>query len=220
VLLGFACAARPIHPKAQPPMAGPGPTKSQLRWTTWVVVNTVGDENPPVRFRFPEPLDSYAGYVRKLQGKLAGDQNLRLFTIKGWFMADIQDVTLGDPDLDQSVRNSAELLNGRQFPVSTFTLDSVEGAADEIVEGASTRVKLRGTLELKGVAVPLEVDASFERRAAENGRPQLILKGSFGLEQLQEKFAITGPGGPDEPAGNRLVLDLHITLVHSDPSEM
>jgi hypothetical protein len=184
-----------------------------LQWTTWVVDAPSPNDPPPIKIQFPEPMDSYSGIVKRLSGRLAGDDRLRLRNFRGWFAAEIRNVSMGEPDLDESIYGSVNLLNGKQFPSATYTLESVVGGADRLFAGQVSDVLLKGTLELKGVVSPLDVPATLEPLPSAEGPPKIRLLAKFSLDRLRETFGIEGPGGPYEPAGNRVLLTVHAVLV-------
>ena len=188
--------------------------KSERRAIAWMIDESDEHDSPMIRFHFPPPHDAYAGEVRRVQGMLHLDEEFRLGGNGGWFGVDVMDVTLGEPDLDENVRNNVEFLSGKRFPISTFHLREIAVDRDRLIRGRRADVTLHGDFSLKGVTIPLSVPALLEVESDPNGRFVLHLSGSFVLEELRQTFGIAGPGAEDDPAGNRLLFELQFTLVH------
>lgn len=119
---------------------------------------------------------------------------------------------MGAAELDANVRNNVEMLEGRRFPASSFRLESIESQASALQPGQESKVTLHGRLELKGVTVPLRAAGSMELQEAAGEGRALHLRARFVIEQLRERFAIAGPGGENEPAGNRVSVEVNAHL--------
>jgi len=183
------------------------------RVTIWKIDESRKDGSSVIRFHFPPPQDVYAGEVGRVRGELYLGDDFLLDRSGGWFSVDVMDVTLGEPDLDENVRNNVELLSGKRFPTSTFRVRSITADQGRIVPGRRAEVTLHGDFELKGVTIPLSVSASLEFAIDSNDRSALWMSGSFALEALRKTFDIMGPGGGDDVAGDRLHFAFRFTLV-------
>lgn len=123
------------------------------------------------------------------------------------------DVTLGEPDLDDSVRSSKEFLFAGRHPNSRYVFKAPIPCMHDWQESVPAMVRLHGEFTLKGVTVPLEVNAVWTFRRTANGAWRLRFESDFSLEQLREVFHIVGPGGENEPAGNRLHFQVRTCLI-------
>lgn len=187
--------------------------------TKWTVRQDVQVEAPPIRFAFATPLEHYAGEIRRAGGELHLRKDLSLADAQGSFSVDIFALTMGEPDLDENVRNNVELLAGKKFPISRFTLRRISSDRERLTPGDSIAATLIGDFELKGVRIPLAASAVLELRTENAGPSTLSLTGSFTIESLRETFHILGPSGEDEPAGNRLTVEFHFVLVPGESVE-
>jgi len=192
--------------------------ESNGRTIVWMIDESHEHDSAVIRFHFPPPHDAYAGEVRRVQGILHLDEEFRLGREGGWFSVDVMAVTLGEPDLDENVRNNVEFLYGKKFPISRFHLREIAVDRDRHIRGRRADVTLHGDFSLKGVSIPLSVPAMLEVAKEPNGRPGLDLLGSFVLEDLRETFGISGPGDEDDPAGNRLLFEFQFRLVRRPSS--
>lgn len=171
----------------------------------WVLRSRANGEPAQVRFHFPPPENSYAGEVGRISGRIEHGAS-----VTGLFEVQISDVTMGEPDLDQNVRNNVEFLNGKTHPVSSFRLDSIVVPRDP-ANAAKRSVILVGEFQLKGISVPLKADATLTRK--ETTPPELVLAGTFTLDRLRERFSISGPGGDKSESGNRLQFEFEFHFV-------
>lgn len=171
-----------------------------------------------IRFHFPPPHDEYAGEVQRVQGMIHLDEEFRLCREGGRFSVDVMDVTLGEPDLDENVRNNVEFLFGKKFPESTLHLRRIIVDRDRFIRGRYADVTLNGDFTLKGVSIPLSVTAVLEVVVDPGGFPVLLLGGSFSLENTRETFGIEGPGAEDDPSGDRMLFEFRFRLVQCSRS--
>jgi hypothetical protein len=185
-----------------------------------------------ISFSFPPPHEDYSGEVRAATGwveiEAAGHAS-------GSFTVCAADVDMGEPDLTENVRFAAEMLRGKDFPYITFDFENAhlsgcrspsDGAPPKCAPAVSAvpsghpahSVVLDGTFRLKGVAIPLSVPAQVEFIPREN-ETDLHLQGAFELHDLRKRFAISGPGGDDDPAGDtlRLTFDFLLTPAGVQP---
>lgn len=186
---------------------------SHRRSFVWKIDESLEQEVAAIRFHFPPPQDAYAGEVRRVQGMLHLDEDFRLAPEGGWFRVEVKDVALGEPDLDENVRNNVEFLAGKQFPISTFHLREITPKRHRFIRGRVAEVILHGDFMLRDVTIPLSAPATLEVVSDPGGCPVLFLCGSFVLEELRQNFGITGPGTEDNPAGNRLLFDFRFRLI-------
>jgi len=175
------------------------------------------DSAAPVGFAFPPPFDNYAGVFPSLDGRLNWREDAHFVGAHGWFKVSILDVTTGENALDRNIRNNVEMLQGGQFPTSTFTVRSISSSRACLESGKAVAVTLEGQFELKGVVVDLTVPASIALQTDSGGGRRLRLAGCFFIEQLRERFNISGPGTDDEPAGNRVRVEFNVVLVPVGP---
>ncbi len=199
--------------RSRQPRARNTPAASTPSVQVWRVAPRNDSDPPPARFTFDAPVDNYAGEFARLTGELRLSGDLDLRGAGGAFEAHILDLTMGEKDLDANVRNNVELLCGKQFPVSTFTIRSIDGAGDRLRHNSANDVTLHGELTLKGVTIPLAVPAVLEPRTDTDGRRTIRLRASFAIEQLRARFNIYGPGGENEPAGDRVRVNVDTLLV-------
>ncbi len=183
----------------------------------WVMDESPDNDLPTIRFHFAPPHDAYAGEVRRVQGAIHFDDEFRLGRDGGWFSVDVTNVTLGEPDLDENVRNNVEFLFGKQFPVSKYVIRSITAGRERIQGSSPVEITLHGDFQLKGVTIPLSVPAKMEYAKDSRDASVLLMSGSFSLEKLRETYGISGPGHENDPAGNRLTFEFHFTLVRGNP---
>jgi hypothetical protein len=132
----------------------------------WVLVKSGPADPPMIQFRFPAPLDNYAGEVTA--GK-------------------------GEPVLDEAIRGSV-MLYSRRYPTAKFMVESIKANGQSIAYGRLTPASVSGTFSLKGKSVPLTSKAEFEPIIGENGQPNLLIRGIFKIDL--RVFDIAGADGP------------------------
>lgn len=174
--------------------------------TRWIVAKTNQNGSPRLHFRFPPPLDSYAGEATKLAGELVLSGPNSLAGATGWIEVKAGSVTLGDETLDQAVYS--KMLQAQEHPLARFNLERVEVEDGSLQFGRLTRFNAYGVFELKGVAIPLAVRAQAEPFLDANG-PAIRVVAAFSV-RLMEKFNILGPDGP-EPQND--TLDFYVDLL-------
>jgi len=162
-----------------------------------------------IQFRFPAPLDHYAGEVKVAAGRLSLPETLAVEGTTGFVEVDTRRaVTLGVPVLDEAVRGSA-LLGARTFPQARFDIQAVSGDGEPIAYGRLTPAAVSGNFTLKGKSVPLSVVAEFEPVIGADGAPRLLVRSPFQIDL--RTFDIEGADGP-EPAKYTLHLDVILKL--------
>lgn len=174
----------------------------------WEVDTEAQAERPAVQFTFPAPLDAYAGEVTDVTGDLTLGENLSLVGMRGTFYADPASVTMGEPDLDDSIHTT--MLEVAAHPDSYFTIENVESEFAEPAFGQVAAAVLHGTFTMKGVSVPLSVPVSVEAFLGGDGKPRLSIDGRWEL-RLQDPFGIAGPPG-DPPANDTLIYTCHLVF--------
>ncbi|MBI3834963.1 MAG: YceI family protein [Planctomycetes bacterium] len=177
----------------------------------WRVVSPQSEGNPPIRFHFAEPEDSYAGEFPLVRGWLSMNPDAIEDNFTGQFDVETKDVTMGEPDLDSNVRNNVEFLQATAFPISSYVVRSLAANDRRLEEGRPVPITMHGTFKLKGVETPLDVRATL-RRVAKSQPERILLSGSFEIERLRDRFHISGPGTEDDPAGNQVQVDFNIEL--------
>ena len=167
------------------------------------------DASASLIFRFPPPLERYAGEVESFDAALeleSTEDELRLEGASGWIEADAGTVTFGEKDLDKAVHGKLKV---DSFPASRFELQSA--SADEpLAFGRMSRMAGAGVFTMLGMDVPLDVAAEVEPIIGEDGRPRLWVRARFGLD-IDRPFGLKGPEGPPE-ASQHLVFFLDFQL--------
>ncbi len=162
-------------------------------------------ENEPSRllFHFGAPLDNYAGEAQSVESELQFSASRQYASLRGNARVNTVSVTMGDPDLDDSIRDSTTL-DSKNHPESSFEITAVETEFEAPEFGVGHPIVLRGTFKMRGKATPLEARATLEPIIDEQGKPALLVEGTFRL-RLLETFGIYGPDGP-APANDTLLF--------------
>lgn len=170
----------------------------------------VGDgASPSLIFRFPPPLERYAGEVESFDAALqleSTDGELHIDGASGWVEADAGTVTFGEKDLDKAVHGKLKV---GKFPASRFELRSAS-ADESLAFGRMSRMSGSGVFTMLGMDVPLDVAAEVEPIIGEDGRPRLWVRARFGLD-IDRPFRLKGPEGPPE-ASKHLIFFLDFQL--------
>jgi polyisoprenoid-binding protein YceI len=178
----------------------------------WRLETTATPDRPLVVFRFPAPLDGYAGEARRLRATLAlGDG---AGSAAGTFEVDADSVTMGDDVLDATIHGVLFLQVG-EHPRARFVCASMtreDGGPLRL--GNQTRVVMHGTFEMRGITIPLDVRTTLEPIVGDDGRPRLLLDADWQL-RLRDPFGIPGPEGP-APANDTLLFRVRLEL---EPAE-
>lgn len=160
------------------------------------------EDEAPIKFSFPKPFESYAGEFPRVHGECLVHKS---GTTCG-FLVFIMDATLGEDELDNNVRNNAEMLAGGRFPSSTFLIRSMAPSVAQLDKPID--LVIDGALQLKGVTVPIKAPA----RWTPIHRDLVRFKGGFVIESLRERFTISGPGVEGDPAGDRVEVTFDVNL--------
>ncbi len=177
-----------------------------------VVDPPIGDR-PPIRFRFPPPVDDYKGEAAKLRGEFLACEQPAKGVPAGWFEVIVTDVTMGEPELDSNIRFNVEALEGKRFATIRYVVEFVDCPAGNPGDRSErTPIVFHGRFEMKGRSVPLVVNGWMDAPQVTPGSAERILSAGWRLGSLKEIFGIVGPGGPDEPAGDRMDFDLRAAV--------
>ncbi|MEM9419342.1 MAG: YceI family protein [Planctomycetota bacterium] len=174
----------------------------------WVIDELAQNTRPAVQFKFPAPLDAYAGEVTSLSGELTLGEGLSLEGMRGRFVADPSTVTMGDDDLDASIHSTMLVVS--DHPESFFVIDKVETDFDQPAFGTVAPAVLHGQFTMKGITIPLTVPASIEAFLGDDGKPRLSIDGRWEV-RLLDPFGIEGPPG-DAPANDTLIYTCHLVF--------
>ena len=175
----------------------------------WILAKSDPDDAPMIQFRFPAPLDNYAGEVKSAKGEFSLSNNLTLNSAKGFIEIDARTaITMGDPVLDEAIRGSM-LLDTKNFPAAGFVVENISGDRLPLAYGRLSPAAVTGIFTLKGKKIPLSAIMEFEPVIGEDGKPRLLIRGAFKIDL--RVFNIEGADGP-APARHILLLDLNFIL--------
>jgi hypothetical protein len=175
----------------------------------WVLTDSGPDDPPMIQFRFPAPLDNYAGEVKSGRGELFLSQNRMVSGAQGFVEIYTRgNITMGDPRLDEAIQGSM-MLYSKKFPAARFDIEKISGEDQPIAYGRLSPAFVTGKFTLKGKSIPLTSMTQIEPVMAEDGRPRLLVSGSFKIDL--RTFNIEGADGPT-PARHMLLFDLNLIL--------
>ncbi len=107
---------------------------------------------------------------------------------------------MGEPDLNETVY---EYIQKDDFATARFDLSTVTIPENTPLEfGTAKQFFGAGTFTMKGVEIPLDVQAEITPTVNDEGLPRLNVTAQFSI-RLLEPFEIEGPPGPD-PANDTL----------------
>lgn len=176
----------------------------------WKVKGPVSPLDPMVAFTFPPPVDNYSGEVKKLDGLLNFSEKGNLTTAKGEFAVNLHSLTMGEPDLDESVK-AEDMLNVNNYPGATFAFDQLQPVeASEMVYGKMLTAQAKGKFTFLGKTIDKTVNTQITPIVDEAGNPLLQISASFSINIL-EPFGIEGPDGP-EPQKNTVKYMLNFLM--------
>jgi len=197
----------PLPPAPAKTTAGPGVSAKIPQ--NWVLTESGPDDPPMIQFRFPAPLDNYAGEVTSATGTFSLAEDLMADGSTGSIEIDTTTaITMGEPTLDEAIRGSM-LLYAKKFPTASFVIDTVSSDKRPIAYGRLTPALVTGTFTLKGKNVPLSTKSEIEPIIAEDKKPRLLIRGAFKIDL--RFFNIEGADGP-APAKHTVLLDLNFIL--------
>ncbi|MEM7261480.1 MAG: YceI family protein [Planctomycetota bacterium] len=189
----------PLAPKSAASVA----TGTVTLPTMWSLAAPDPKAPPQLLFKFAPPLDHYAGEVREVTSTLRFGDKHRYDTLNGSVEARAKSVTMGDPDLDDSLYDSSTL-DTETHPEATFVIDRVRSPDEALEFGVAHAVELDGQFTMRGKSIPLTARATFEPSISPDGTPELRADGSFQI-RLRDTFGIDGPDGPS-PANDTLIF--------------
>jgi hypothetical protein len=175
----------------------------------WVFVKPGPLDPPMIQFRFPAPLDSYAGEITDASGEIHLPKDLTIGAANGFIEVDTRwAVTMGNVLLNEAIRGSM-MLYTKKHPVARFQFDSVDSGDQKIGFGRLSNGSIRGIFTLKGKSVPLQCLAEFEPVLGEDQTPMLLIRTEFKIDL--RAFGIEGADGP-EPIRHTLLFDVNFVL--------
>jgi hypothetical protein len=138
----------------------------------WIVTDSGPDDPPMIQFRFPAPLDNYAGEVKSGRGELFLSQNRMVSGAHGFVeIATRDNITMGDPRLDEAIQGSM-MLYSKKFPAARFDIENISGENQPIAYGRLSPAFVAGKFTLKGKSIPLTSMTQIEPVMGEDGRPR------------------------------------------------
>jgi polyisoprenoid-binding protein YceI len=175
----------------------------------WIITKSDPDDPPKIQFRFPAPLDNYAGEVKSAKGEFSLSKNLKLDGARGFIEIDTPTaITMGEPLLDEAIRGSM-LLDTKNFPTAGFVVENISGDGLPLAYGRLSPATVTGIFTLKGKKIPLSSRTEFEPVLGEDGKPRLLIRGTFKIDL--RVFNIEGADGP-APARHILLFDFNFIL--------
>jgi polyisoprenoid-binding protein YceI len=200
--IGFSL---PPAPESKTAQADPSAVVPQ----DWVLTESGPDDPPMIQFRFPAPLDNYAGEVKSGRGQISLPENRLVDKATGFFEIDTRgNITMGDPRLDEAITGSM-MLYAKKFPAARFEVEKISGDGKPIAYGRLSPAFVAGQFTLKGKSIPLTSMTQIEPIMAEDGQPRLLVSGTFKIDL--RTFDIEGADGP-APARHLLLFDLNLIL--------
>jgi polyisoprenoid-binding protein YceI len=162
-----------------------------------------------IQFRFPAPLDNYAGEVTSAKGNFSLSEDLKLDSAEGFIEIDTRTaITMGDPLLDEAIQGNM-LLSAKNFPTARFDVEKITGDGRPLVYGRLSPAAVNGIFSLKGKKIALSAKMELEPIIGEDGKPRLLIRGAFKIDL--RVFNIEGADGP-APARYMLLFDLNFIL--------
>ncbi len=158
----------------------------------WIMSEEAVEGAPFLQFWFPAPLDSYAGEAKEVTGTLQLAERGTLAGATGRVEVDTSSLTMGMPELNNTVLDN---VSAEQFPLSYFELKEVQGEDLTLRPEQKTEFTGTGIFHMKGLEIPLKVDAWIRPEADENGSATLVTHAQFHIA-LADPFGIEGPPGP------------------------
>ena len=173
--------------------------------TNWTLAGAVDPEIPMLQFKFPEPLDRYAGEVKEFSGAMKTDENRQI--TEGVFEVNTASLTMGMEDLDVKVRK--KYIYTTKFPKSTFLFSALPKGTI-LKWGQTTSADISGVFQLMKTKKPITVKADLTPTVGSKGETLLAVQATFSLN-ITDDFGIAGPDGP-EPAKKTLLFNLNFFM--------
>ncbi len=178
----------------------------------WTVVGPASDDASPLQFRFPAPLERYAGYSDSIEGELVlGEGEGTWADATGWITIPAEQITMGNAMLDAGLHGS--ILQVSQFPEARFEMNEIRSKSGSIASAEGVTLTVTGTFAMTGIEYPIEVEATLLPRP-NDGKPAFAVSASFDIS-LADPFGIDGPEGP-EPANDTVLFFLNFMLEPAD----
>jgi polyisoprenoid-binding protein YceI len=175
----------------------------------WILIPPGLEDPPMILFRFPAPLDNYAGEVKTGRGEVRLSADRRVEGAEGFVEIDTRtDITMGDPRLDEAIQGSM-MLYTKKFPSASFKVEKATGDGQPISYGRLSPAAIEGIFKLKGKSIPLSSVMQIEPILGEDGQPRLLINGTFKIDL--QTFEIEGADGP-APARHTLLFNLNLIL--------
>jgi hypothetical protein len=90
----------------------------------WALTKSGPEDPPMIQFRFPAPLDNYAGEVTSGKGEFVLPESLRVDGAKGFIEVDTRNsITMGEPILDETIRGRFKI------DLRVFKIEGTDGSA-------------------------------------------------------------------------------------------
>lgn len=171
----------------------------------WKFHGPIDDFTPVVQFRFPEPLERYAGEVTALKGQLTTTPDHQL--LSGDFEVATKSLTMGIADFDTKVHK--DYIKVKKYPRSSFTFGPLTGQPS-IKSNENNPMIVPGQFELMGKTIPIKVSTQIKPILGDQDQSLLQVEATFELN-ITDDFKIKGPDGPS-PANKTLVFNLNFLL--------
>ncbi|MSU20380.1 MAG: YceI family protein [Pedosphaera sp.] len=188
VLLFVGCSdpADKVHKTAasEPQKASSAPSKSGKEYVVRAE-STIGFVGSKVTGNHNGGFKKFAGKINAADGKIVGTPEIKISMPSVWT----------DNDRVTGHLQSPDFFDVKQFPVSTFTITSIESSAGQ--------QKVTGNLSLHGVTKSVSFPANIQ--VADNA---VAVKADFAINR--KDFNINYPGKPNDLIRDNVVIKLDI----------
>lgn len=169
-----------------------------------------GPADPPlIQFRFPAPLDGYAGEVKTASGEFDLPASHKLDDAGGFIEVDTRSaITMGNALLDEAIRGSM-MLDAKNYPTATFKIENIDSSGRQIAFDRLLPASISGTFTLKGKSIPLTCPGEFELIIGEDETLRMLIRTAFSIDL--RIFNIEEADGP-APARHTLLFDVNLLL--------
>jgi len=200
--IGFPLPPEPLQKKMRLPSTAKIPRR-------WIYVEPGPMDPPMIQFRFPAPLDSYAGEVMRGSGVFNLSETLGLNGATGFIEIDTRSaVTMGNAVLDEVITGSI-MLDSKNHPAASFVITSIESGDPGIAFGRLFPASIRGIFSMKGKNIPLTCPGEFELVIGADDAPRLLIRTAFKIDL--RTFDIEGADGA-APERYILLFDVNFLL--------
>lgn len=173
--------------------------------TSWGDAQAAIPGVPALFFRFPAPLDRYAGEIQDYTATVELHENGSLRA--GNFTADLRSLSMGMVELDDKVKR--KYIYTKRFPEASFSF-TLPNIGAPLLPGHINRIPLAGTFVFMKKESPLLVQADLLPQLNVKGEPELFVQVQFELN-ITDDYGIAGPDGP-EAASKTLIFDLNFIV--------